>query len=321
MHIQVWYLPEKLMGEAMKLQQLRYFVAVFEEGSFSAAAERVNATQSGLSMHVSQLEKRYGVSLFTRSSSGVAPTETGRSFYEESVHVIAAANRAEDRLRNLSKAVVGHINVGLMPTFTRSVLTNVLLRLAKEYCEVRVSVSEAYSGELADLVAEGRLDFGIVPAFDRNTSLFCTPIGRDQECFVCAASSDIPFQPRMVLKNLPPQRLVVPGPANARRHRIDNYIAENGIKVREILEIDTMYGTLDLVSRSDWVAILPGLLCLPDLDGARRRISPLADPPLHVDYLRIEQRAKPLTQAAQVFANILQEELSEALKIPPVSCA
>jgi hypothetical protein len=37
--------------------------------------------------------------------------------------------------------------------------------------------------------------------------------------------------------------------------------------------------------------------------------------------LRIEQRAKPLTQAAQVFANILQEELTDALKIPPVSRA
>jgi DNA-binding transcriptional LysR family regulator len=124
---------------------------------------------------------------------------------------------------------------------------------------------------------------------------------------------------KAVLKNLPPQRLVVPGHGNARRHRIDNYLNENGIQVREMLEIDTMYGTLDLVSRSDWVAILPGLLCIPDLDGARRLVAPLADPPLHVDYLRIEQRAKPLTQAAQVFANILQEELSEALKISPMS--
>ncbi len=305
----------------MKLQQLRYFVAVFEEGSFSAAAERVNATQSGLSMHVSQIEKRYGVSLFTRSSSGVTPTETGRSFYEESVQVIAAANRAEDRLRSLSKTVVGHISVGLMPTFTRSVLTNVLLRLAQEYSEVRVSVSEAYSGELADMVVDGKLDFAVVPAFDRNSSLYCTPIGRDQECFVCSANSDLVIGSKALLRTLPPQRLVVPGPANARRHRIDSYLNENGIKVREVLEIDTMYGTLDLVSRSDWVAILPGLLCIPDLDGARRRVAPLADPPLHVDYLRIEQRAKPLTQAAQVFANILQQELSAALTVVPSSRA
>jgi LysR family transcriptional regulator, nitrogen assimilation regulatory protein len=43
----------------MKLQQLRYFAAVYEQGSFSAAAEKVNATQSGLSMHVSQIEKRH----------------------------------------------------------------------------------------------------------------------------------------------------------------------------------------------------------------------------------------------------------------------
>ena len=79
----------------MKLQQLRYFAAVYEHGSFSAAADKVNATQSGLSMHVSQMEKRYEVVLFQRSSSGVTPTEAGRAFYLEAVKVLAAASQRE----------------------------------------------------------------------------------------------------------------------------------------------------------------------------------------------------------------------------------
>ena len=77
-----------------------------------------------------------------------------------------------------------------------------------------------------------------------------------------------------------------------------------------------MYGTLDLVARSDWVSILPGILCVPDLDGIKRRVLPLADPPLYVDYLRIEPRSKPLSRAAQAFADILQEELNSTLEIP-----
>jgi DNA-binding transcriptional LysR family regulator len=305
----------------MKLQQLRYFAAVYEQGSFSAAADKVNATQSGLSMHVSQIEKRYGVTLFTRSSSGVTPTEVGRSFYIEAVKVLAAARHAEDRLQTLSGVVVGHVHVGLMPTFTRAVLTSVLKRVSVEYPEIRVSVSEAYSGVLAEGVAEGRLDFGVVPSsFEVDDVLLTRPMGNDRECLVCHAERELPVSNGGIqLRKMAPLRLALPGPGNARRNRIEHYLNVNQIDVAELLELDTMYGTLDLVANSDWVTILPGILCLPDLDGRRRRVVPLADPPLHVDYMRIETRQRPLTPAAQAFADVLQEELNSALEIPPIS--
>ncbi|WP_417586693.1 LysR family transcriptional regulator [Pararhodobacter oceanensis] len=305
----------------MKLQQLRYFAAVYEHRSFSAAAKHVNATQSGLSMHVSQIEQRYGVNLFSRSSSGVTPTEEGRSFYGEAVKVLAAARRAEDKLLILSKSVVGHVQIGLMPTFTRAVLTKALLRFNNEYPEVRLSISEAYSGTLAQEVTKGRLDFAVVPAsLDFDDVLISKPMGEDRECLVCAADRELPMGENGVsLKQMSPLKLVLPGPGNARRHRIENYMQVNNIEVSERLEIDTMHGTLDLVSNSDWLSILPGVLCLPDLDGKRRQVMPLADPPLTVDYMRIETRKRPLSIAAQAFADVLQEELNSALEVNPIS--
>ncbi|TCS64446.1 LysR family transcriptional regulator [Primorskyibacter sedentarius] len=305
----------------MKLQQLRYFAAVYEMGSFSAAAEKVNATQSGLSMHVSQIEKRYDVLLFTRSSSGVTPTEAGRAFYLEAVKVLSSARQAEDRLKTLSGAVVGHLHIGLMPTFTRSVLTAVLLRMGTEYPEVRVSISEAYSGALADEVAEGRLEFAVVPAsFDLNEGLESRAMGEDQECLVYARDRVLPVHDGGIrLREIDHLKLVVPGPTNARRQRIETYLSVNGIKLADKLELDTMHGTLDLVANSDWLSILPGILCLPDLDGDRRKVVPLADPPLSVNYMLIHARKQPLSLAAQAFVNVLQEELNSSLEIPPLS--
>ncbi len=301
----------------MKLQQLKYFAAVYENGSFSAAAQKVNATQSGLSMHVSQIEKRYDIKLFTRTSSGVTPTETGRAFYQDAVKVLAAARRAEDRLQTLSKSVVGHVQVGLMPTFTRAVLTPVLLRFAKEYPAVRLSISEAYSDILATEVAEGRLDFAVVPASYRISEILVSKtMGEDRECLVCSVDRELTLVNGQVnLRNLAPLRLVLPGPSNSRRQMIENYLMVNEIAVADILELDTMHGTLGMVARSDWVTILPGIMCLPDLDGKRRKVAPLADPILTVNYTRIETIKRPLSAAAQAFADILQEELNVALKI------
>ena len=61
------------------LRQIRSFVAVYEEGSFTAAAEREGATQSGISQHVKQLETDLGVALFARNGREVEPTLAAKS--------------------------------------------------------------------------------------------------------------------------------------------------------------------------------------------------------------------------------------------------
>jgi DNA-binding transcriptional LysR family regulator len=122
-----------------------------------------------------------------------------------------------------------------------------------------------------------------------------------------------------MLDQISPLRLVLPGAGNARRRRIENYLTANQINVSDLMELDTMHGTLDLVANSEWVTILPGIMCLPDLESGPRQVAPLANPPLMVDYMRIETRKRPLHPAAQAFADVLQEELNSALEIDPFS--
>lgn len=298
----------------MKIQQLRFFVAVYEEGSFSAGAIRANATQSGLSMHVRQLENRYGVELLKRSSTGVEPTEAGRQFYARAIEVLNAAARAEDTLRGLSGVISDHIHVGLMPAFTGSVLTPALMRFSKEYPNVRVSVEEAYSSTLSTRVSEGALDFAAVPAVDADLGLETSLMAEDRECLVCAAGSAVANGAEARLSDLPPLRLVLPSSVNARRPRIERYLSVNGIKVAELMELDAMMGTLDIVANSEWMSILPSVLGQVDRDGVKRRFMRLVDPPLAVEYMRISNKARPLGHAAQAFADVLQEELNTALE-------
>ena len=303
----------------MKFQQLKFFVAVYEEGSFSAGAARMNATQSGLSMHVRELEKRYDVVLFDRSSAGVEPTETGRQFYKEAIAVLNASEVARDKLKELSGVLSDHINVGLMPAFARAVLSPTLLRFAKEQKHIRVSVSEAYSAQLSLEVSEGKLDFAVVPFFNSELDLNARSMGQDQECLACSAQTDLAIGSEAVLSELPPLKMILPSKANARRPLIEHYLSVNGIELQETMELDTMFGTLDLVANSEWVSILPAVLSPPDKDGHKRLFTPLANPPLAVEYMRITHKARPLSKAAQAFADVLQEELNNVLEADPLS--
>lgn len=299
----------------MKLQHLKYFVAVFEEGSFSAGAQRVNATQSGLSMHVRQLEDRYNVQLLYRSSTGVTPTEAGKRFYRDAVRVLRTATEAEANLQELSGAVTGQVTVGLMPTFTRAVLGPTLIHFAKDFPNVRVTVREAYSGELSRQILAGELDFAVVPAFDVDMRLRANRMGTDQEYLVVSAESSIATDGPVRLADLPPLDLVLPSHDNARRHKIDRYFAANSIECGRLMELDSMFTTLDLVARSEWATILPGILCLPDLDGSRRRVIPITNPGLTVDYLRIEPVSVPLSDVGQAFYGVLVDELIAAMHV------
>ena len=295
----------------MKLQQLRFFVAVYEEGSFSAAANRVHATQSGISMQVRELEDRYGVQLLTRKSTGVSPTEAGRLFYAKAIEVLRAAATADELLKRVSGTMTGQIRIGLIPTLTRSVLSEAMLRFTDTYPMVQLSLVEAYSFQLIEAVGREELDFAVVPAFEGHESIRSEPIGTDQE-FLVGAPGDGHLQP-IELREHPPLRYVLPSLANSRRRRMDRYFAANHIQIESILELDAMFGTIDLVARSGWHTILPGIMCAADLDGQRRRLQPIVNPELSVSYNRIEPAAKPLNQAAQAFSDILQDELTKTL--------
>ena len=73
---------------AESLTDIRIFVAAYEERSFTAAASREHATQSGVSQHIRKLEEAFGVSLFTRNKRAVVPTLAADAYYERCIQVL-----------------------------------------------------------------------------------------------------------------------------------------------------------------------------------------------------------------------------------------
>jgi DNA-binding transcriptional LysR family regulator len=106
-----------------------------------------------------------------------------------------------------------------------------------------------------------------------------------------------------------PLRLILPTRGNARRARLDTYLESVGVQVAAVLEMDAMMGTLDLIANSDWVSILPATVCFPDLDGGARRVHPVIDPPLTVDYVLITPATRTIGAAAQSFAETLSGQI------------
>jgi DNA-binding transcriptional LysR family regulator len=290
------------------LRQLVTFVGVYEERSFSKAARRLNATQSGLSMQIQLLEQRVGTRLFDRSPRGVTPTFAGQRLYERAVEVMRHIDEMDIELNALSNGVSGDLTVGLMPTFTRAVLAPSLLNFMGSYPNVRVAVIEAYSAALTEGVVSGAYDFAIVPRAPHRDGVLTNLLGTDREILVRRPGPEIPHLQPVRLADLPPLKLVLPSITNARRVNFEAYAALHGIRIATVLSMDAMIATLEFVAQSDFVTILPETICVNDMDGKVRSLHPLADPPLTVDYAIIQPAKAALPHPATLFLDEIKSQ-------------
>jgi hypothetical protein len=92
---------------SVDVRKLRYFVSVFEEGSFTRAAKRENIVQPALSVQITQLEKELTVKLFERSSQGIQATLAGEHYYKFCKTLLRSLEAATQEMRDFSGVLPG----------------------------------------------------------------------------------------------------------------------------------------------------------------------------------------------------------------------
>jgi LysR family nitrogen assimilation transcriptional regulator len=304
------------------LRQIRAIIAVCEEGSFTRAAARENATQSGISQHVAAAERMLGVKLFERSAAGVTPTPAGQRYYKRCIEAVGQLADAAEEMRGFAARVSGDLRIGMIPTLTRAALAPALAGFKSRHPDVRLHIVEGYSGWLTDMVLADELDFAVVPASESRVGLKSRLIVRDREMLVSNPKRGLTSLQPVRLKDCGPLKIILPGRTNVRRRNIEIYFQTHGVEVADVIEMDAMISTLQFVRQSDWVAILSGLICFADIDRPERVISPIYDPPLIAEFVVISPARRTLSTPAQLFLEAFEAEIARiqevwAKTIPP----
>ena len=113
----------------MTLQQLTYFLAAAEHGSFSAAAESLFMAQPSLSEQIRRLEAELGVALFARGARGLELTEAGRLFRPHAERTVAAAQEAAESVREVRDITGGTVTFGTFGSAHHYLLAGLLAGL------------------------------------------------------------------------------------------------------------------------------------------------------------------------------------------------
>lgn len=145
----------------MELRQLRYFVAIVEEGSLSRAATRLHVSQPPLSTQLKALEDEIGTTLLARSNRGVTPTAAGAAFYEEARAVLARLEQARGLALQAQSGEVGVLAVGFVSIADYSILPPALKRFRSRYPRVEVQLQELTTDAQIRELRAARLDLAI----------------------------------------------------------------------------------------------------------------------------------------------------------------
>ncbi|MGW3598488.1 LysR family transcriptional regulator [Streptomyces sp. NPDC005167] len=140
------------------LRQLRYFVAVAEESSYTRAAERLMISQQSLSQQISLLERMLGVKLFDRGTRGTSLTPVGALFLPEARAVLDRADEAIDVVARAARGEIGTLRLAFLATTTNHLLPPVVRAVRQRLPSLTLSTEETTIAPLVDGLLKGRYD-------------------------------------------------------------------------------------------------------------------------------------------------------------------
>jgi DNA-binding transcriptional LysR family regulator len=216
----------------MDTRQLAAFCAVVDRKSFSQAAEQLGVTQPAVSLQIRSLEKRLGERLLDRSGRRVEPTEAGVRLYRSAQRMLALEQQlleevsGDDELR-------GRLEIGCSTGPGATVLPLLLCEFQAENPGVAISLSVNDTLHVIDLVAERRLELGVVGAAPRHRAVTFEPFFQDE--IVLA----VPPKHRLVgqtvgLDDLRSETLILMQEGAGVRQMVEDELRSAGLRLRDL---------------------------------------------------------------------------------------
>ncbi|WP_345817215.1 LysR family transcriptional regulator (plasmid) [Paraburkholderia sp. PREW-6R] len=293
----------------MELKHIQYFIALFEEGTVTRAASRLNIAQPALSMQIARLEKEVRQKLFERGPHGMAPTDAARLMYRLYTPIMRDIAHAREHMSRRDVVVTGRVSLGMVSSEAQSVLPESLARFDAMFPQVEVSVADGFSAQLIDAVEAGRLDAAIINKPRGRLTLDVEPLLVEEMVLVTSATHDPDLPDEIDLTQHTDFELVLPTRRNGLRGALDAALMAADVLIRPKFEIDLLSTIVQFVKQSSVATILPRVVVQADVDAGLLRARTIVSPPIVRQIIQVTHPKRPIGPAAQALIAIITEEI------------
>jgi len=244
----------------VELHQLRYFLAIVEAGSFTAAAEACHVSQPSLSIQVAKLEDELGGVLVERHRQGARLTARGHLFLPRAVEILRQIEGVRRDLDDLDGLHRGEVILGCLPTTGAYLLPPLLREFRRAHPDLQVHLTEESSPQLAEGLVSGAMDLalldeaGLGPGL-RSTALFSEPL-------LVAVPPEHPLAGRgaIAVEALANEPLILMKPGHGFRQIVLDYLQSRGLVPRIVYESSGIETVQALVEAGMGVSLVPRMV-------------------------------------------------------------
>lgn len=305
----------------MDLRQLRYFLAIAEEGSFLAAARKLAIAQPSLSQHVIRLEGELGVQLLERSSRGVTLTESGQILVAHARAIIRATDAAIADLRDRASEPRGPVSFALPSSVGMILAVPLAETVRNDFPKVTLRAIDAMSGHVQNWLLDASIDLGILYDVNVVSHMKVSPL-LVEELFLVAApdawphtiqSNGVACHP-VTLEECSKLGLILPSRSHGLRELIERFAKAEGVDLQVAVEMDALTQIKELVARGSGFSILAHAAARREVAARELVLVPIVNPTIRRTVYLVRNPVRPVSRAVLEIERVTQEIVRELVR-------
>lgn len=244
----------------MEVHQLRYFVAVADEGSFSRAAAKVRVSQPSLSQQIRKLEAEMGQPLFDRLPRSVVLTEAGRCLIDYARQILASIGDARRCVDELKGEVAGKVAVGAIPTIAPYVLPGLVVTFQKHYPDVILEIVEDVTDGITRRIEAGELDIALASSCRPSPTLRRESVGVEPLLALVPEKHPLAKKNVVELDDLKSQRFLLLHEMHCLSQQVNHLLESRRLRPEIALAGSQLSTIANMVAASIGVSIVPQMM-------------------------------------------------------------
>ncbi|MBD8136761.1 LysR family transcriptional regulator [Bacillus sp. CFBP 13597] len=252
----------------MKLENLKMFCLVVDEGSISQAARLSFLSQPAVTRQIHQLENYYNTLLFDREEGRLRVTEAGKLLYPFAKAIVNDFNHSKEVIQQSTGKYNANLIVGASLTIGEYLLPSLLGRFKKQQPEIKVTLTIKNTPRVLEDLSNDVIDLALVEGLVENTDFIVDKFAEDELILVCP--SDHPWKDRkeIQLEELGNERMIWRESISGTRLIVQNMLREYGVleKIESYMEIGSTQAIKSAVEAGLGISILPRLTVARELE-------------------------------------------------------
>lgn len=294
------------MRAHIDLKHLRYFVAIVEAGSLSAAARAMHIAQPALTHHLKRLEGELGRRLLVRGARGVLVTAEGERLFRHAVGVLRQMAALRRAVTGDASSPAGPVAVGLPPTVSGFLSLPLFESVVARHQAIRLEIVNGHSRDLGRSLMEGRIDLVLMMPPGPGQGSIGQAVLSEELVLVCPATADwLPATSEIdgaALARLP----LLLSSRGERLHRaLSRRLLDDHVELDIRGHLDDLHALLAAVSAGHGATVLPRCAATAALAGGRVVARRLQEPRLTRQLLLCRAQGAPSSEATAAVATIL----------------